>query len=85
MLVKTGINNLPPPNFPSGSKVSDVKTDNQGNIYITGKSENPIIFSNTTIGNVFLVKYDTNGNLVFGTNINSGTPIKLQVNFMLFL
>ena len=78
--VKTGINNLPPPNFPSGSKVSDVKTDNQGNIYITGSSENPIIFSNTTIGNVFLVKYDTNGNLVFGTNINSGTPIKLQVD-----
>ena len=80
--VKTGINNLPPPNFPGGSVISDVKTDNQGNVYITGRSENPIIFNNTTIGgsNVFIIKYDTNGNLVFGTNINSGTPIKLQVN-----
>lgn len=82
--VKTGINNVPPPPFGSfGNLISDIKTDTQGNIYVGGQSENPISFGSTTISNsnnTFLVKYDTNGNLIFGINVTAGIPLKLQVN-----
>jgi hypothetical protein len=44
-----------------------IAVDASGNIYLTGKFDSPAVFGSLTLtsGNIFLVKYDTNGNVIW--------------------
>jgi len=62
----------------TGDSLTSVAIDAAGNAYITGVFKGTLnfgAFSNTTtasFGDVFLVKYDANGNVVWATSANGG-------------
>ena len=68
-------------NFLSESIGYCVKTDNSGNVYITGHTNNIIIFETDTLRpsgmhgcTLFLAKYDASGNYIWGTSPVNGFP-----------
>jgi hypothetical protein len=58
--------------------VNSLITDASGNVYITGRyGNNPVTFGNITLTNdnywnVFLVKYDAMGNVIWAKNSEGG-------------
>lgn len=56
----------------SDERVTDITTDNQGNIYITGYYENSIIFDSDSLlsigeNDIFVAKLDSEGNWIWAT------------------
>ena len=68
--------------------VYDIKLDNLGNVYVTGFFYSPALFGNTLLSNtsvngeVFLIKYDNNGNVLWakqgGGNGSAGYSIVID-------
>jgi hypothetical protein len=76
----------------SGSRGEDVKVDISGNVYITGyhsgqtdfdPGPNQLLFNQngTTYSDVFLMKLDSNGNLIWANTYNDGWGFEIQIDF----
>ncbi|PJZ46200.1 SBBP repeat-containing protein [Leptospira brenneri] len=73
--------------FPTGSETlgSGITTDPEGNVYITGNTEEQVINGETATGgrNTFLFKYNRNGDYVWTRLVDNGGPSSngLQVQY----
>ncbi|MFK7947706.1 MAG: hypothetical protein AB8G11_08955 [Saprospiraceae bacterium] len=87
--IKTGTNSNNNPSF-VGDLAHDITIDNSGNVYIIGQKSGVTTFGSITVTNPnifsigsFFVKYDTNGNEIFGIPINpaniSYQPARIQI------
>lgn len=55
--------------------------DNQGNVYLAGYKENGIPYGVYVLGDVFLNKYDSNGQLLFTTDLGGeGAIVNLKTD-----
>ena len=65
----------------SWDHANSIITDDSGNVYVTGDFQSTITFGNDTLsGAIFIVKYDSSGNIIWvhsaGSGLDSGASLK---------